>query len=208
MIRNASNPCGVFGAFTASPWKESKDFYGMSDCFLYQLSPRTAVYRPTGNARNFMYCNPQARSKGYDKQAHGLGFGGTVDQPRLFLAENFDDNIAASADLTFDNGPLLPAGQEDGIVGSQRTTFAIDALEVWGVGGDEVVQQALGARDKARAIKDEGIRRARKVDKAQFLDDFRSGAIASKAFAYKDQIDGRADQDVEERNRNQRSALG
>lgn len=193
---------GVFGAFTASQWKESKDFYGLTDCFLYQMSPKTAVYRPTeGTQRHFMYCNPEARSKGYDKQAHGLGFGGTVDQPRLFLAENFDDNVALSADLTFENGPLLPP-REDGVV-SQTGQFLIDSLEVWGVGGDDIVQQALSARDKVRAHKDEGIRRARKVDKAQFLDDFRSGVIASKAFAYKDQIDGRADQDVNERNASQ-----
>ncbi|GKY94404.1 hypothetical protein MPSEU_000406400 [Mayamaea pseudoterrestris] len=202
--KSSSN--SVFGAFTASQWKESKDFYGLADCFLYQLSPRTCVYRPTGSNQRFMYLNPNSRSKGYDQQAHGLGFGGTVDQPRLFLAENFDDNVAASVDLTFDNGLLLAPG-EDG-VGSQRTQFAIDCLEVWGVGGDEVVEQALGARNKVRAMKDEGIRRARKVDKAQFLDDFRSGAIASKAFAYRDQIDGRADQDVAERANDQKDILG
>lgn len=198
---------GVFGAFTASPWKESKDFYGQSDCFLYQLHPRTAVYRPRDRSNgHFMYCNPQARSKGYDQQAHGLGFGGTVSLPRLFVAENFDDNVAATADLTFENGPLLPPVSDS--VGTQKTQFAIDSLEVWGVGGDEVVQQALGARDRVRAMKDEGIRRARKVDKAQFLDDFRSGVIASKAFAYKDQIDGRADQDVEDRIRERKEGLG
>ena len=81
----------------------------------------------------------------------------------------------------------------------------IESLEVWGVGGDDVVLQALGARDRARQIKDEGIRRARKVDKAQFLDDFRSGAVYSKAFQHRQQIDGRADQDVEDRHKTQYS---
>lgn len=174
----------IFGAFTASPWKESKDYYGNHDCFLYQLAPKMAVYRPTGNASNFMYCNSYARSRGYDQQAHGIGFGGTVDQPRLFLAESFDACRAAPQDLTFESGRLL----EDAAKGS---TFEIDSLEVWGVGGTAVVQEALGARSRQRDIKNAAIQKARKVDKAQFLDDFRSGLIESKAFQHREQIRGR-----------------
>lgn len=200
VIRSTSG--GIFGAFTASAWKESKDFYGNTDCFLYQLSPCTAVYRPTANDRNFMYCNSAARSRGYDQQAHGMGFGGDVQEPRLFLPESFDDCVAASQDLTFENGRLLPdvgssAGQQQ--QQQHRKVFDIDSLEVWGVGGTETVQSALQARDACRAIADEAIRRARKVDKAQFLDDFRAGTFASKAFAHRQDVDGRADADLNER---------
>lgn len=194
ILRDVQNHA-VFGAFTASPWKESKDFYGNSDCFLYQIAPITAVYRPTGNNGHFMYCNSHARSRGYDQQAHGIGFGGTVDQPRLFLDETFDHCMASNQDLTFDNGLLLPKTAS----GALQKQFEIESLEVWGVGGDEVVLQALGARAQAREIKEAGIRKARKVDKAQFLDDLRSGAIHSKAFQYRQQVDGRADHDVDER---------
>ena len=190
----------IFGAFTASAWKESKDFFGDTDCFLFQLSPLTAVYRPSGNGRNFMYCNSLARSRGYDQQAHGIGFGGTVDQPRLFLSESsLDECVAApNQDFTFEHGSLLPL--KNGTT-PQRFFFEVDSVEVWGVGGDEVVASALGARDKAREMKAEGIRRARKVDKAQFLDDFQSGLVSSKAFQHRHQVDGRADQDLEDRHR-------
>jgi hypothetical protein len=195
IIRAAGNN-GVFGAFTASQWKEQKDFYGNTDCFLYQMAPVTAVYRPTGSARNFMYCNPSARSKGYDQQAHGIGFGGTVDEPRFFIEESFDHCVAGNRDLTFENGSLLPKTES----GGNRKDFEIDALEVWGVGGDDVVQQALGARAEARNIKDESIQRARKVDKAAFLDDFRSGLIESKAFQHRGQVQGRGgDVDLEDK---------
>jgi hypothetical protein len=172
----------LFGAFTASPWKESKDFYGSHDIFLYQLLPKTAVYRPSGNASNFMYCNSSARSRGYDQQAHGIGFGGTVDQPRLFLAESFDNCRAATQDMSFESGRLLD---------HKASTFEIDNLEVWGVGGTQVVEEALGARSRQRDIKNAAIQKARKVDKAQFLDDFRSGLIESKAFQHRSQIQGR-----------------
>jgi hypothetical protein len=195
IIRAAGNN-GVFGAFTASQWKEQKDFYGNTDCFLYQMAPTTAVYRPTGSARNFMYCNPSARSKGYDQQAHGIGFGGTVDEPRFFIEESFDHCVAGNRDLTFENGSLLPKTES----GGNRKDFEIDALEVWGVGGDDVVQQALGARAAARNVKDESIQRARKVDKAAFLDDFRSGLIESKAFQHRGQVQGRGgDVDLEDK---------
>lgn len=183
----------LFGAFTASPWKESKDFYGNHDCFLYQLLPKTAVFRPSGNASNFMYCNSFARSRGYDQQAHGIGFGGTVDQPRLFIAESFDNCRAAAQDMTFESGRLLD---------SKSLQFEIDNLEVWGVGGTQVVQEALGARSRQRDIKHAAIQKARKVDKAQFLDDFRSGLIDSKAFAHRQQIRGREGAAIDDDNPN------
>jgi TLD len=173
----------IFGAFTGSAWKESKDFYGNTDCFLFQLQPKTAVYRPTGKDNNFMYCNSFARSRGYDKQAHGIGFGGTIDKPRLFLPESFDDCWAGTQDLTFENGLLLPDRLE--------SNFIIDNLEVWGVGGTQVVNEALGARSREREIRQANINKARKVDKAAFLEDFQSGLIESKAFAHRGQIRGR-----------------
>lgn len=178
----------TFGAFTASPWKESKDFYGNHDCFLYRLLPDTiAVYRPTGQSNNFMYCNSFARSRGYDQQAHGIGFGGTADSPRLFLAESFDDCRAERDDLTFEKGSLL--GSSFG--GGNSTAFEIDNLEVWAVGGTEVVQESLQARSRSRDIRQAAIQKARKVDKAAFLDDFKTGLIESKAFAHRQQIQGR-----------------
>ena len=191
VVRSTSG--AVFGAYTSSAWKESKDFYGNTDCFLYQLTPTTSVYLPSGNSRNFMYCNPAARSRGYDQQSHGIGFGGTTDQPRLFFSEHLDDPcFGGNRDLTFDNGKLDPTD----------TNFHLDSLEVWGVGGADAVQSALEARGAKRALKDEAIRRARKVDKAQFLDDFRAGTFDSKAFAHQQQVDGRAREDLDERTRN------
>jgi len=195
---------GIFGAFTASSWKESKDFYGNSDCFLFQLLPSTAVYRPRGNGTNYMYCNSEARSRGYDQLAHGIGFGGSSDQPRLFISESFEGNLASSQDLTFEPGPLLPRKEE----GSLQKTFEIDNLEVWGVGGDDVVAEALESRVKARAVKDANIAKARKVDKAAFLDDFRSGVIESKAFKHREQIVGRAECDLEDRIKDQKGVYG
>ena len=188
IIREAEGG-GVFGAFTSTAWKESKNFYGNSDCFLFQVSPSVGVYRPRGRGTNYMYCNSVARSRGYDGLAHGIGFGGTDELPRLFIAETFDGCVASSADLTFEPGPLLPPAKE----GGARKYFSICDLEVWGVGGDEAVASGLDARKAQRAILDANIQKARRVDKAQFLDDFKSGLIESKAFKHRTEARGRHD---------------
>ena len=54
------------------------------------------------------------------------------------------------------------------------------------MGRDEVVQEALSARVKQRDIQQANIQKARKVDKTQFLDDFKSGLIESKAFVHRE----------------------
>ena len=63
-------------------------------------------------------------------------------------------------------------------------------LEVWGCGGDDVVAEALEARSYHRAVRASYINNARKVDKAAFVGDLRSGLIESKAFTHVDQIHG------------------
>lgn len=179
---------GIFGAFTSSSWKESGQFYGSSNCFLYQLAPYVSVFRPRGGETNFMYCNSKNRSKGFDGLAHGIGFGGTTDEPRLFIPESLDGCVASSADMTFEQGSLLTQ-----FGGGSSEGFEIADLEVWGVGGEAAVSEGLGAREKQRDLTAANIKKARKVDKAQFLDDFRSGVIESKAFKHRDQIRGRDD---------------
>ena len=69
--------------------------------------------------------------------------------------------------------------------------FVIDNLEVWGVGGSNVVEESLKARSRTRDIRQANINKARKVDKAAFLDDLRNGVIDNKAFAHRAQIQGR-----------------
>merc|ERR1712151_280763 len=109
--------------------------------------------------------------------------------------------IASSSDLTYEEGSLLPPNQskERNSTTSalqqylqstnKRKYFDIHSLEVWGGGGD-VVQTALNARKAQREIIDANIQKARKVDKAQFLDDFNNGTFESKAFKHRAQIHG------------------
>jgi len=199
IIKEAENGC-IFGAKTSTAWKESKDFYGNSDCFLFTIKPTMKVMRPRGNGTNYMYCNSISRSRGYDGLAHGIGFGGNSEKPRLFISETFDGCMAGASDLTFEAGQMLHSQRDDG--SNPTKYFDLEALEVWGVGGDAVVSEALGNRHKQREIVASNIRKARKVDKAQFLDDFKSGLIESKAFRHRDEIRGRGDCHIDDRDEN------
>jgi len=194
IILKEADSGGVFGASTSTAWKESKDFYGNSDCFLFSIQPNVKVMRPRGAGTNFMYCNPESRSRGYDGLAHGIGFGGDTLKPRLFITESFEGCMARASDLTFEAGMLLPPRE----IGNPSKIFDLESLEVWGVGGDAVVAKALGNRYKQREIVASNIRKARKVDKAQFLDDFKSGLIESKAFAHRAEMRGRTDCHVDD----------
>jgi hypothetical protein len=124
---------------------------------LLQLEPQVNMYRakPAGPG-NFQYVN----LKGYSLP-HGLGMGGTLDSFRFFLSESLEcsNNMARSACLTFEPGELCP---------SSDRRFEVDCLEVWGIGGDATVTDALEARSAQRTITQETLQRARKVDKAQF----------------------------------------
>jgi len=173
---------GCFGAFCSSPWKESKEFYGASDCFLFRLLPNVNIFRARGMTRNFIYFNSEARSKGYDGLAHGIGFGGDANQPRLFISETFEDCYASSSDLTYEEGDLL-------LPFHKSNFFELESLEVWGVGGNNVVQQALKEREMQRDIIEARIKKTRKSEKLQFTSFLgEAGLLKNKDFKYKEEL--------------------
>eukprot|EP00984_Skeletonema_dohrnii_P035125 scaffold34618_cov202-Skeletonema_dohrnii-CCMP3373.AAC.2 len=180
---------GMFGAFTYSSWdKESGEFYGNSDSFLFRLGPDPmGVYRPKGEKSNFMFFNPEARSKGYDQLAWGIGFGGTAQEPRLYIDEILDGSTAKDKDLTFENGPLLSNKDES----NSYCGFEVEAIEAFGVGSSQVIEDAMNARDEHRKEAQKRIRNAMKGAKAAFLEDMQSGLVGAKVFKHRDEMRGR-----------------
>lgn len=182
----------IFGGFAADPWKESPEFHGSTDCFLFQIEPTLEVFRAQGKGTNFMYCNPEARSPVQsDGLHHGIGFGGDTDKPRLFIPESLEECTASYLDTTFQTGDLLPA--------QALEKFKIRFLEVWGVGGDESITKALRARAEHREVTNSNILKARMVtDKSGFLPDVQSGLIDTKVYKHREQTRGRAEFTVDD----------
>ncbi|CEG43107.1 Uncharacterized conserved protein, contains TLDc domain [Plasmopara halstedii] len=158
----------VFGMFCDTEWKESSRYYGGNGCFLFRLAPDINICRvsASGINENYMYLN----SKGY-ALPRGLGMGGSTDKFRLFLSEDLDEQSYTIAKcLSFEPGRL-----------SFNEHFVIDVMEVWGCGGDESEHN----QEKHRLETAELINRARKVDKAQFIDnDFDKETFLGKTFGH------------------------
>ncbi|CAM9642471.1 unnamed protein product, partial [Phaeothamnion confervicola] len=162
----------VFGGFADSPWKESNSFFGTASCFLLRLLPDYELYpcKPASEGR-YQFLN----LKGFSLP-HGLGMGGRVDSFRLFISEGLDgeDCVARAACMTYERGPLLPA---------ERRRFEVDGMEVWGVGGTHSLREAVAAQQRRRAVVDHNIAKARKVDKAKFVDnEFDREMLLGKTF--------------------------
>ena len=196
------NKSVTFGAYTASKWQNKRDFFGTSDCFLYQLQPTLTVLKPLPKmgtrGGHYMYfhsntnvstTNPSRK----DDLAVGLGFGGSVRHPRLFIDNHLETASVSHQDTSFEEGYIgLPPSNDPFCSQSFSSTVHIDSLEVYAVGDEETIRRGFQAQYQHRDIADATLRNARTVDKAAFLGDMRNGVIETKAFAHRGQIDGRA----------------
>jgi len=90
---------------------------------------------------------------------------------------------------SFEPGLLLPRSQD----GSSTVSCDVLRVQVFGTSSVEAGLEGLRLEKERRG---EAVRKARKVDRAAFLDDFKSGVIDSKAFSHVNQVDrGRAGDD-------------
>ena len=194
----------TFGAYTASKWQKNKrDYFGTSDCFLYQLQPTLRVLKPLPKmgkrGGHYMYfhsttntttSNPSRK----DDLAVGLGFGGSVRQPRLFIDNHLEECTVTHHDTSFEEGyiGLSPPTDDPFLSQTFSSSIHIDALEIYAVGDEGTINRGFKAQYQHRDIADATLRNARTVDKAAFLDDMRNGVIETKAFAHRGQVDGRA----------------
>jgi len=152
----------ILGGFADAAWKESKDFYGNNNCFLFSLYPHALqVFRPVTSStaqKNFLYLNSQNVGSDPVKSGllNGLGFGGTLSKPRLFIPEAFEDCSADFSDQTFQSGDLLPP--------EALQKFGIKCFEIWAVGGSpDVIAKALEHRTEYREMQATLLQNARAI---------------------------------------------
>lgn len=168
----------ILGAFASQPWRDTDHFYGTSESFVFQIEPVLRVFHATGKDNHFMYCHGSSKRGSFVGQEIpplGLGFGGSIYKPRLFLPESLEECSADFFDSTYESGDLLPK--------EAMESFRIKHLEVWGVGGDKVMASALQERSNYRDRVNASIDRARTVlGPSVFVDDLKSGLIPNKIF--------------------------
>ena len=131
-----------------------------------------------------------AKGKSIVQVPPGLGVGESRGiGPRLHITESLEGCRALSHDDTFAAGPLLPPFFGD----NPTHSFDVDVMEAWGVGGSERIQRALAARNRDRSFKEASRRRNAEVDRAQFVDHFRSDVVDCKVFRHSVHATGRVD---------------
>lgn len=182
------------GAYASQTWKiqKSPDFYGDEQCYLFQLRPVFKVFRTKSEeehphvARHFQYFHFKPATKAPSSQskfAQGIGLGGSSKHPRFFVSSTLEKAHFSPTDATFESN-------EDAKLATavmSNPYLDLHSIEVWGVGGDT----ALEARKQHRRIQEAHLGKARQVNKAAFLNDFRSGLIESKMFNFYEDIRNR-----------------
>lgn len=178
----------TFGAFASQPWtkQSSPGFYGDENSFLFELQPTFRVLRANDSgACNFQYfyydkrpTPPTAAKRNGHKHENGLGLGGLPKRPRFFISASLDTCRLGSRDGTFESDHDNKASD---------SLWNLHSLSVWGVGGES----ALRALTHRRSMQEANLQKVRQVDKAAFLNDFRSGLIESKMFGHREEMRNR-----------------
>jgi hypothetical protein len=195
----------VFGIFSYEAWKEHNKFYGSSLNIMFSLYPTIQILRSKpGSNGSYQWLNLSSYG-----MPHGLGFGGTRERYRLFIPDSLENCTLNSNCLTYEPGEFTapPAPQEqaggkgaagvgkskiDMFENANTNNFEIDCLEVWACGGTAAIMRGQAAQVQSRALKDEAIQRARKVDKAQFFNNsFDQEFLLSGTFKHRQEVQDR-----------------
>ena len=205
----------IFGAVAFETWKESNQFFGSSRDILFSLHPHVKIIRSkAGSNGAYQWLN----SNSYGAP-HGIGFGGTRERFRLFIPDTLENCIIHGSCLTYESYtfdvPVVQSSSSTATTtltttattaasaatsaattattsGSENSKFAIDIIEVWGCGGLASLSRGQQAQSTHRAIKDEAIQRARKVDKAAFFDsEFNQEFFLSNTMQHRQQTSDR-----------------
>ncbi|CAB9522721.1 TLD domain-containing protein KIAA1609 [Seminavis robusta] len=206
--KESSKTNQTFGAFASQPWikQDAPEFYGDGDSFLFQLEPKFHVMRAGAadmsrqrqqwsphyqyfylDKNNLQNQPPTTISTNKDdskKHESGIGLGGTRRRPRFFISSSLDHCHLGSSDATF--AASVDQSATSGIL-LQNPFWELHSLEVWGLGGTA----AMLSLQRHRSVQDAHLQKARQVDKAAFLNDFRSGLIESKMFGFREEMRNR-----------------
>jgi hypothetical protein len=180
----------TLGYYSESPWKScsSPSWYSSDgDSFLFRLHPAWNVYQRNGESSKYMHYLPTPvasyRSQG---SLSGLAVGGVgVDTPRFHLNPSLEGCQASSVDTVYESGPLLTDDQ---------MFFDVQVLEVFAVKvTDQDYRHGVEAGQLQASIKEETRQQMAQVDRAQFVDDFKSGAFMNSLYQHRSETRGRHD---------------
>lgn len=194
MIRHESNPEDVkdasseeakewiLGAYIDCETKDNAKYGGNLNWCIFTYSPIFKVFRTINNkgGTNYTYMNTVKIEN--SEIAYGLGMGGTVKEPRLWLDGDdiTEKSYVTPEDTTYEIGNILNKHK------LQR--LSIHKIEVFGLGG----QEALEEREEHRKLMGKLRDKKKQVDKKAFLEsDFDKEFLLGKTYAHQNQKEER-----------------
>ncbi|KAF2141032.1 uncharacterized protein K452DRAFT_272850 [Aplosporella prunicola CBS 121167] len=160
----------VFGAYIPTPWKNTpKTAFGDSSTQLFQLAPAHDVFAASALASDYAYFNkPPHGHTGLGlgsgvpsaKAAHQYGASATVPLGAVSLHVDAGLEFAVFTHFSEGGGSFRPSRNPARAGRDWQDRFAIEAVEVWGCGGDEEAE----AQRKAWAWEEREAEARRKIN--------------------------------------------
>lgn len=147
----------IFGAYVATPWDTSSNYWSNSNCYLFGISPVLSIRHTLASGpANYAYFF--SNKKSFTGKPVGIGFGGSPGNFRLWIDEDLMTGTVRSMDPSFEMGAI-----------AANPAFDIASIEVWGSCTDYAEAGLL----RERRLREKDSERARK---AQGKDGWNDGA--------------------------------
>ena len=161
----------TFGAYLDVPWKHTyQEAIGGSDCLLFQLGPIHEVFQPSSLSTDYFTFTKSGISFGSPppraRPVSGLSSQSVHGAVSLMLNDSLEFGVFnhdSSGGGSFHTSQTRSTDWQD--------RFEIEALEIWGCGGDEEAerQRAAWAFEEREAAARKGIRRGKDVESDRAL---------------------------------------
>ncbi|KAI8148418.1 TLD-domain-containing protein [Fennellomyces sp. T-0311] len=145
----------ILGAYISEPWKQSRQYWGHDDCFVFELWPTFQVYRSTGRNNQYVYYHDD----------FGIGMGGTSKSsapPKHSQLPTFLlmlDNTLQQGVYAQERYPALATLDQSMAQNSFDYHFETANIEVFGLGSEKArqVQEREWEFEKREAMRRAGL---------------------------------------------------
>ncbi|KAG2192788.1 hypothetical protein INT47_011401 [Mucor saturninus] len=130
-VSNEERPM-TLGAFITQAWKQSKHFWGSSECFLFELDPQFDIFRSTGinKTENYIYYHHD----------FGIGFGSNENHPTpngfiLYLQNTLQEGLYQNE--AYPSQPTFESATKSRRHLNFTCPFDTENIEVFGLGNEK-----------------------------------------------------------------------
>lgn len=120
----------TLGAFITQPWKQSKHFWGSSECFLFELDPELDIFRSKPKTENYIYYHHD----------FGIGFGANENHATpngfiMYLQNTLQEGLYQNE--AYPSQPTFESATKSRKHTNFTCPFDTENIEVFGLGNEK-----------------------------------------------------------------------